>query len=62
MNITPVKKYKNPNYPTKEALLNNPELLKLVPNRWKNNIYVGAALSTLLMITLSACDNKKSYI
>ena len=55
MDIMPVKKYKDPNYPSKEMVLDNPELLKNLPDRWKGNIYVKAAFSTLLMFTLTAC-------
>ncbi|MFL0270013.1 hypothetical protein [Candidatus Clostridium radicumherbarum] len=62
MKITPVNKYKNPNYPTRRAVLENPEILRLLPNRWKNNIYAATALSTLLMITLSACDNTEKAV
>ncbi|MFL0247678.1 hypothetical protein [Candidatus Clostridium stratigraminis] len=60
MKITPVKKYNSPNYPTRRDALENPDILKLLPNRWKNNIYASTALSTLLMITLSACGNKET--
>ncbi|MDF2673838.1 MAG: hypothetical protein K0R09_2103 [Clostridiales bacterium] len=55
MDIKPVKKYKSPKYPIKQAVRNNPELLKLVPERWKKSLYVNAALSSLLIFTLTSC-------
>lgn len=57
MNIKPVKKYDEPDYPTKDQVMKNPELLKIIPDRWKGNLYVTAALSALLAITLSGCNN-----
>lgn len=62
MKITPVKKYKSPNYPIRRIILENPDVLKLLPNRWKNNIYTATALSTLLMITLSSCENTEKAV
>jgi hypothetical protein len=58
MDIIPVKKYKEPKYPTKKMVLNNSELLEALPDRWKSNAYVGIAFSALLMVTLSACETK----
>lgn len=58
MDITPVKKYKQPEYPTKKEVLGNPKILKKLPDRWKDNVYVGAALSTLLIFTLTSCVPK----
>lgn len=58
MDIVPVKKYSQPNYPNRKVVLDNPEILKLVPERWRNNAYVGVALSTLLMLTLTACESE----
>lgn len=58
MEIVPVKKYNEPNYPDREKVLANPEILKYIPERWRNNTYVLAALSTLLMLTLTGCESK----
>lgn len=55
MDIRPVRKYKTPKYPDKEAVINNPELLKQLPDRWKKNVYVSAALSSLILFTLTSC-------
>lgn len=60
MDIRPVKKYKNPKYPDKESVVNNPELLKQLPNRWKKNVYVSTALSSLLIFTLTSCREKEA--
>lgn len=55
MDIRPVKKYKTPKYPDRVAAANNPELLKKLPNRWKKNVCITTALSSLLMLTLTSC-------
>lgn len=60
MDIIPVKKYKNPKYPNKQKVLEDPKLLNTLPERWKDNLYVSTALSTLLLITLSACTPKQT--
>lgn len=60
MDIRPVKKYKTPDYPDKQSSIENPELLSQLPDRWKKNIYVQAALSTLLIFTLSSCRGKET--
>jgi hypothetical protein len=60
MNLEPVRKYNEPKYPVKNMVLENPALLKTVPGRWKDNVYVGAALSTLLMFTLTSCVSKNN--
>lgn len=60
MKISPVKKYKTPKYPDKGDVANNPELLKQLPDRWKKNLYVGTALSSLLVFTLTSCGKSKT--
>lgn len=55
MDIIPVKRYKSPDYPDRKTVLENPEMLKSLPERWKGNVCVGAALSTLLLFTLTSC-------
>ena len=56
MDIKPVKKYKTPRYPEKSVLLANPNLLKTVPERWKGNIYIGVALTSILAFSLVGCS------
>lgn len=60
MDVVPVKKYREPKYPKREEVLDNPELLKTVPCRWKDNVYVGVALSTLLAFSLTSCSSKET--
>ncbi|HEY9059033.1 MAG TPA: hypothetical protein VIO64_00795 [Pseudobacteroides sp.] len=55
MELEPIKKYKQPRYPQKYAILEDPDLLKNIPNRWRTNVYVCIAASTLLAIGLSGC-------
>ncbi|OPZ85659.1 MAG: hypothetical protein BWY74_03849 [Firmicutes bacterium ADurb.Bin419] len=57
MEIKPLEKYKSPKYPVKYVVLNNPNMLKNIPNRWKGNAKVGIALSSLLLFTLTACSH-----
>ncbi|MDP4183245.1 MAG: hypothetical protein Q8942_19420 [Bacillota bacterium] len=56
MELKPIKNYKRPLYPTKSIVLKNPELLKNLPSRWKNNIYVCIALSSLMAVSISGCQ------
>jgi hypothetical protein len=56
IDIKPMSKYKAPSYPEKKDVLHNPILLKSMPERWKNNITVGIALTSLLALTVSGCS------
>lgn len=58
MKIDPVKVYRTPGYPEKSFVLRNPGILKSLPQRWKNNLRVGIALSSTIMMLLSACESK----
>lgn len=60
MKVKSLKIYKNPDYPTKEEVFARPDILMLVPNRWKKNACAGAALTVLLAIVLSGCGQKTS--
>jgi hypothetical protein len=56
--ITPVKRMRTPRYPSREAALAQPELLKLLPQRWRQCRQAAAAAGLLAtMAALSAgCD------
>ncbi len=58
MRVQCIKNYKDPNYPDKGMIMKNPILLSTLPERWKTNRYATAALSTLLLFTLTACGSK----
>ncbi len=58
MMLKPVKHYKEPYYPEKKIILNNPSLLNTAPKRWANNKSVQVALSSILLMTLTACGPK----
>jgi hypothetical protein len=58
MDLVPVKKYSLPNYADKQTIMQNPKLLKTIPERWRGNMYVCAALSSLLMFTFTGCEQK----
>lgn len=55
MRVQSIKKYRTPHYPDKKMIMESPMLLRSVPERWKGNRYVSAALSTLLLFTVTAC-------
>jgi hypothetical protein len=60
MKVKPVKSYKEPGYPDKSLVLRNPAILKTLPKRWLGNAKVGIALSSLLVMTLTACGRMKT--
>jgi hypothetical protein len=55
MDIKPVKVYRTPRYPDKRIVLDNPDLLKTLPQRWKNNARAVAALSALVAMMTAGC-------
>ncbi|HHX75624.1 MAG TPA: hypothetical protein GX699_12030 [Firmicutes bacterium] len=60
MQVKPVMYYKAPKYPDKEESLKNPRILLTLPERWRSNAYAAVALSSLLLMTLTACGDKDS--
>lgn len=65
MRVKSVEKYRLPYYPDKKEVLRNPVILKSIPQRWKGNVKVGIALSSLLCFMLSACEgsaNLKNHL
>ena len=60
MKITPVKRYKTPQFPIHEALLKHPELLRLVPRRWANSPLVLSALAFACLILASRAEGGTS--
>jgi len=63
MRVTPVKKYLEPDFPTRLILDERPELLRFVPKRWQTNPVVIAALTGMCALTLGAraiADNDTS--
>ncbi len=58
MEVKPLKSYKIPTYPEKYIVLHDPNILKILPQRWKGNAKVGIALSSVLMLMLSGCGQK----
>lgn len=55
MKIQSVKSYRTPSYPDKKMIMKSPILLRSLPERWKTNRYATAALSTLILFTVTAC-------
>ncbi len=58
MEIKPLKSYKAPAYPEKIIVIENPGLLKMLPQRWKGNVKAGIALSSVVMLLLAGCGQK----
>jgi len=48
MKLSPVRKYRGANYPTREILNQHPELLRVLPRRWQNSPVVLGTLAGLL--------------
>lgn len=58
MEVKPIKSYREPAYPEKNIVLMNPNILKSLPQRWKGNVKIGIALSSLVMMMLSGCTER----
>ena len=56
MDVKPVKKYDGPDYPAKWVLDQHPELLRLIPKRWRNNPAALASLGVMILL-MAGCRN-----
>ena len=54
MNIQPVRGKVNPRYPSSDYLEQHPELLSLVPERWRQNAFVLGELGGVVGLVLAA--------
>ena len=54
MNIAPLKHYAEPRFPTRRIIDEHPELLALVPKRWRRNPVVLAALTGVCLLLATA--------
>ena len=61
MKITPVKRYRTPNFPIHEVLQKHPELLRLVPKRWANSPLVLSALAFACLILTSRAEAAEAF-
>ena len=59
MKVEPLRRYSWPLYPTRDYLNDHPELLNCVPERWRKNAVVLAALGTAAML-LASCQSSTS--
>jgi len=55
MDIGPVGGYRSPSYPTQGILAEHPELLRLVPERWRRNRLVVAGFGLACSLLLAGC-------
>lgn len=53
MKVTRVKRYSRPRFPTKQILEEHPEMLRIVPVRWRKNPVVLTALAGLCVLMMS---------
>lgn len=56
--VKPIAHYKPPVYPSKEEVLQNPYLLKTLPERWKGKACTVVAFSSLLLMILASCNTQ----
>ena len=54
MKLAPLKDYREPAYPTKEVLVQDPELLRALPRRWREGGGVLAKMAGLVAVTTLA--------
>lgn len=59
MNLQPVRRYPQPQLPTRVIVDENPDLLKLLPMRWQGNAAVVTALAACLALSASSSDSAK---
>ena len=55
MDIRSVREYRSPSYPTQGILAEHPELLRLVPERWRRNRLVLTGLGLTCSLLLAGC-------
>ncbi len=49
-------------FPTKSEVLNDSNLLRILPKRWQRNKVVIMAVSSLLALTMTSCEVKKAAV
>lgn len=59
LKVEPIKKYKSPGYPDKRVVLENPDILKTLPERWKDKAFVGLTMSSIILFLLSGCEKEQ---
>jgi hypothetical protein len=62
LNVSPVKRYPNPKYPTKQEVMLDPQVLKAVPKRWSARPAVSMVLLATLSTGLCSCMVKASQL
>lgn len=59
MRLEPVRIYPQPKLPSRDAVDEQPDLLRLLPNRWQGNAAVVTALAACLALSTSSSDAAK---
>jgi hypothetical protein len=62
MKLAPVNKYPKPNFPTRAILDAHPELLRLIPKRWRNKPAVLGALAWVCLFTAGCGSQQNTHI
>ena len=60
MDTRPVHGYRSPSYPTQGILAEHPELLRLVPERWRRNRLVLTGLGIACSLALAGCRMQRA--
>jgi len=61
MDLKPITRYAAPRYPTNAYLVEHPELLRLVPKRWRGNKVVLRTLSATIFLVIS-CQGQAAKV
>lgn len=59
MQLQPLRRYPQPQLPTREVVDEQPDLLRLLPNRWQGNAAVVTALAACLALSASSSNSAK---
>lgn len=59
LKVEPIRKYKTPGYPDKGLVLESPDILKTMPQRWKGKAFAGLAMSSIVLLLLSGCEKQQ---
>lgn len=62
LNVSPVKRYTDPKYPTKQEVMLHPQVLKAVPKRWSAKPAVSMVLLATLSTGLCSCMVKAKQL
>lgn len=56
MKIQPIRRYRSPAFPTSAVLEQHPELLRIIPTRWRNHPLALQAMAATASLFLASCQ------